>query len=273
MDTINRTLGARESRLLCSAAEKGFSVLTTDDAREIMGEEKVLLILSRLSKKRWLKRLEKGKYLILPLSAGPKGLYCEDGFVLADKLVSPYTIAYWSALNFYGYTEQIPYTVFVATTKRKKDLEIEDLGLRFKFVTILEKKFFGNKKRWIGSKQVIITDREKTIVDCLDHPQYCGGIVEATKGVWEGFTQRELEPKTVTEYADRMGNRTIFKRLGFLAETLSLPVDDFLPVWREKISTGYTLLCPLGLDDGEINTGWNLKINVDKNELTEWRFR
>ena len=248
MNTINRTLGARESRLLCEAKAKGVSVLTTDDAREILGEEKVRLLLSRLSKKRWLKRLEKGKYLILPLSAGPKGLYSEDGFVLADKLVSPYAIAYWSALNYYGYTEQIPHTVFVATTKRKTDLEIEELGLRFKFVTVLEKKFFGNKKRWIGDKQVIITDREKTIVDCLDHPEQCGGIVEATKGIWEGFRESELDPKTVTEYALDMGNRTIFKRLGFLAEVLSLPVDDFLPVWREKISTGYTLLCPVGLD-------------------------
>lgn len=272
MNTINRTLGARESRLLCSAAEKGFSVLTTDDAREIMGEEKVLLLLSRLSKKRWLKRLEKGKYLILPLSAGPKGLYSEDGFVLASSLVSPYAIAYWSALNFYGYTEQIPSTVFVATTKRKKELEIEDLGLRFKFVTVVEKKFFGNKKRWIGDKQVIITDREKTIVDCLDHPEQCGGIVEATKGVWEGFTQEELDPDRLTEYASRMGNRTVFKRLGFLAEILELPVGDFLELWKEKISTGYTLLSPLGLDRGEYNTRWNLRVNVDQNELTEWRF-
>ena len=207
MDTINRTLGARESRLLCEASSRGKTVLTTDDAREILGEEKVRLLLSRLSKKRWLKRLEKGKYLILPLSAGTKGLYSYDGVVLVDKLVSPYAIAYWSALNFYGYTEQIPSTIFVATTKRKKDLEIKEMGLRFKFVTVVEKKFFGNKKRWIGDKQVIITDREKTIVDCLDHPEQCGGIVESAKGVWQGFTQQELDPKTVTEYAPVRANR------------------------------------------------------------------
>lgn len=59
MSTQSRTLGAKESRLLSEAKAEGFSVLTTDDAREILGEEKVRLLLSRLSKNHCLLRFSK----------------------------------------------------------------------------------------------------------------------------------------------------------------------------------------------------------------------
>ena len=45
--------------------------------------------------------------MIIPLGA-EKGKYTLNEFIIGSLLVTPYSVAYWSALNFYGMTEQIP---------------------------------------------------------------------------------------------------------------------------------------------------------------------
>jgi predicted transcriptional regulator of viral defense system len=75
---------------------------TTNIQREVLW-----VILSRLDKKGWIERIEKGKYMIIPLGA-EKGKYTLNEFIIGSLLADPYCIAYWSALDFYGLTEQIP---------------------------------------------------------------------------------------------------------------------------------------------------------------------
>ncbi len=267
-----KTLGEDGARLLTSLSVAGKTVFTSEDAVQVLEDEvNVRLLLSRLEKKRWLKRLEKGKYLILPFEAGMEGKYSEHPFIIASTLVTPYAISYWSALNYYGYTEQIPGTIYVSSTKRRADLDIADLGLRFKFVKLTPSKFFGHHQIWIEERGLNITDREKTIVDCLDHPEYCGGIVEATKGLWYACSQEEIDLAKLTKYVDRMGNRSIFKRLGYLSEVLGLSIGGFLETWKARISSGYTLLDPVMPKGGSHDSRWNLQINVTGHDLTEWR--
>ncbi|KAF5437857.1 Transcriptional regulator, predicted component of viral defense system [Candidatus Methanophagaceae archaeon] len=96
--------------------------------------------------------------MIIPLGA-EKGKYTLNEFIIGSLLVNPYCIAYWSALNFYGLTEQIPNTVFLQTTARKKKQATEIFGVRYRIVRIKEEKFFGIRKEWIEDTQVNITDK------------------------------------------------------------------------------------------------------------------
>ncbi len=79
------------------------NVLSTTNIQK----EVLWVILSRLEKKGWIERIEKGKYTIIPLGA-EKGRHTLNEFVIASLLGTPYSVAYWSALTFYGLTEQIP---------------------------------------------------------------------------------------------------------------------------------------------------------------------
>ena len=88
-----------------------------------------------------------------------KGKYTLNEFIIGSLLVNPYCIAYWSVLNFYGLTEQIPNTVFLQTTARKKKQATEVFGVRYRIVKIKEEKFFGTRKEWIENTQVHITDK------------------------------------------------------------------------------------------------------------------
>ncbi len=107
MNTQNiRTLSTQETRLLNALSAAGKTVFTVEDALVAANGQSANLprLLSGLTHKRWLLRLERGKYLILPLSAGMEGLYTAHEFVLASRLVEPYAIGYWSALHYHGFT-------------------------------------------------------------------------------------------------------------------------------------------------------------------------
>ena len=71
----------------------------------------------------------------------------------------------------------------MATTRRKAEVTIEVLGLHFRFITLAPHKFFDIQTVTIKDQPVRITTPSKTLVDGLDRPDLCGGIVELAKGL------------------------------------------------------------------------------------------
>jgi len=269
-----KSLGSTEARLLLTLASQGKQVFTTDEAQAAIGSERhrVNKLLARLNDKRWVLRLQRGLYLILPFEAGPDGTYSVHPFLIVPHLATPYALAYWTALSHYNYTEQLPGTIFVATTTvpTSHELTIEELGLQYRLVTLVSHKFFGHRRVWIKGQGVTITERAKTVVDCLDHPEYCGGVVEAAKGLHEGLSQEHFAPEKLTEYAERMSNRAILKRMGYLVELLNLPVAGEIERWQSSLSAGYSLLDPLAGDHGSYDSRWRLRLNRSADDLTDW---
>jgi len=235
------------------------NIFTSQDVKKISDLDSDILkkILFRLEKKGWIERIEKGKYMIIPLEA-EKGKYTLNEFVIGSMLIQPYCIAYWSALNYYGMTEQIPTTVFIQTTSRKKKQILEIFGVKYKIIRIKQNKFFGQKKEWFENVQVNITDREKTIIDCLDKPQYCGGIIE----VFKALNESELDYKQLLKYAKKTNNTGVMRRLGYLADLLSLDIN--VP----KIKTrNYLYLDPTMPHKGPKISKWRLINNLPEGEL------
>lgn len=269
-ENVRAGLTRNESLLLSSLSEKGKTIFKIDDiATELKCSYKYAKVLANnLAKKKWIIVLRRGVYLIVPLSAGVKSRYTEHEFVIASFLVSPCYIAYWSALNFHGFTEQTPFTVFVATTRRTKNREV--LNTRYNFITLGKGKFFGFEPTAVGTYKINISDREKSLVDALDHPEYCGGLPEVAKSLWNAKERASMDK--IVSYAERMGNTAIVKRLGYLAESLSLGVDSgILLKMREMISPGMSALDPTRPKKGTYNTRWNLLLNVSKEALEELR--
>lgn len=239
-------------KLLNKLARK--RVFTIEEAAKITGLDRNTLkvLLSRLEKRGWVERIEKGKYIIIPLGA-EKGEYTLHEFIIGSLLVKPSAIAYWSALHYHGFTEQIPSTVFVQTTARKKKQDLRIFGVRYKIIRIKPEKYFGVEKIWIEEFQVPITDREKTVIDCLDKPRYCGGIIEVAKAFRE-----ELEGETLREYALRMNNSAVIRRLGYLCDYFGVNTDLPKPKTRN-----YILLDPTMPREGNVEGKWKIIANVE----------
>jgi len=265
-------LGPKEARFLTTFASQDKRVFTVEQAREFwMDAAYTTNVLGRLETGGWLHRLERGTYMIVPLEAGPDRAWSESALVIAPYLLQPAAIAYWSALHYWHMTEQVPRTVFVQSTSRKHLREKEVLGVPYRFVTVVEPKFFGVVERTLGGQPIYVTNREKTLVDAADRPDLSGGITQlaqALRVAWNDLDQQRLD-----DYLDLWPTGSPLKRIGYLVESLELPFSDRkerMARWRRSLSSGIVALEP-GYDGskGRIVTRWRLRVNVDET----WRRR
>ena len=262
-------IGTKEAELIANLSDRRIRVFSVADAAEIMAitRSSASDLVLRLLRKKKLIRIEKARYLIVPPEAWKTGEYTEEGIIIASQILKPYYISYWTALSFYGWTEQPSRTIFIATTRPKKTIESQ--GTNFRFVRLRSERFFGFSEQWVGNQKVSVADKEKTIVDCLDQPRYCGETVEVVKGLWNG--RHDLFFEKIIEYARKMNNGAIIKRLGFLMDTLEIHKPKLRKEMKKNMTSGYVALDPSSKMNGTHNKEWNLRINVNPDNLTEWR--
>lgn len=250
-------------RFLAAMAGQGKHVFRLEDAIPYWSSPHMARkALSRLVRRGWLKRLERGLYLIVPLDAGPTGQWSEDPLVIATQLAPEGAVSYWTALHYWGMTEQIPRTILIQTIRRRYKARDTILGVRYQFVVIVERKLFGVVTQIRDGLPIRITDREKTLIDALDRPDLCGGIVQ----VIEVLTSLEpLDWEKVDSYLDSLDSGAIYKRMGYLVEELDIGIPDqnrLLVKWKKRITKGIALLEPGLENSGPIDTRWRVRINV-----------
>ena len=234
-------------------------IFTFKDAKRIssVNNDVLKIILFRLERNGWIERIEKGKYLVIPLGSKKKE-YTINEFVIGSVLVDPSVISYWSSLNYHGLTDQIPKTVFIQTTSRKKNQNIEIFGIRYRIIRISAKKMFGLEKIWFGDEQLIFTDKEKTIIDCLDKLHYSGGIFT----IAEAIKNNDLDRKKIIEYAQRIGNSGVIRRLGYIYDFFDIPID--LPTVHTR---NYLYLDPTMPNKKICDRKWKLYTNANLGEV------
>lgn len=259
-ESIRKGLGASEAKIVSDMVAEGKRVFSIGELAQKAGSrEKARRIASRLVRKKWLERLGKGVYLVLELAAGSKPEWTEDSYYIASKLISPYYIGYYNMLGEYGWTEQIPSLVNVVTTKKLRSRVIH--GVRYNFITLSRKKFFGMARKSVRGREIMVSDPEKTLVDALDHPEYCGGIGEVAKAL---YNAKQVDWHKLIAYGERMRNGAIFKRLGYLLELMEIPLaEELKEKIRARITKGYAPLSPETPAEGRHDSRWNVLINVE----------
>jgi len=210
-------------------------------------------LVENLEHKVFLLRLERGKY-------------CRSTFrnesVIGTFLVNDGAIAYWSALNLHGLTEQFPNTLYIQTTRRKPAKVI--LGTPYHFVKIKEQKRGGISYNGYGSSKFAITDVEKTIVDCFDLPQYCEGYAELI----QAFGSADLNAQKMIQYCDMVANVAVTKRLGYLASLLQkADLEQFIAYALTKVNATYNQFDSLGTNTGSFNSQWRLRLNITEQDI------
>ncbi|MEZ4424279.1 MAG: type IV toxin-antitoxin system AbiEi family antitoxin domain-containing protein [Gemmatimonadota bacterium] len=262
-------LSAEEAAFLTTLAGDGRTLFTVEDAHAHWGDEtRARAHLHKLASKGWIERLERGKYIIIPLEAGPAREWSENPFLIAGELVEPAVVAYWTALHHWQFTEQMPRITYVQTTARKRVRRKTVLGITYQFVTVTERKLFGQKREFVGHRSYRITDPEKTLLDCLDRPDLAGGIHEVMKALRQ--TDR-IRWDVLDDYLAQMGAGAVAKRLGFLVERSDLAVPDreaHLTRWQAQLTSGLAKLDPSSpRDSHRIDTRWRIRVDLDEDLL------
>ncbi len=268
----NISLGPNEAKLLLTLAEKNISVFTAKDAKGILQttDSSATHILMNLVRKRRLQRIEKGKYLLIPDEAGVDRYWAEEPWVVVPHLVDEYYVGFWTAMNYWDMTEQIPYTIYVVTKKQKKKSSLKFGNQKFQFITLSEKKFFGVVEAKTNKTKFNISTKEKTIVDGLMYPKYCGGIPEVSKAMWS--VRKNIDWNEVLEFAKKVKVNVVLRRLGYLLSILEIENHISKSITKDLQRYPYHYLDPsTSKNKIEYSKEYGLIINRTKHELLGWK--
>lgn len=214
-------------------------------------KERVYNLLKTLQRNDLVKRIEKGKYLVLGFE--PERTLSRPNYI-GNKIVTPSYVSFWNALNFYGFTEQVPRRINFVTTKRKDDVTFE--GYRFKYVRLKPQRFFGYTRE--GEEfSFLIADREKAIIDSIFLPKYAGGMEETYKALKRAIN--DIEKDKLTDYAIKMENKSLCARLGFLLKSMGEKSEKL----KRNLPKSPIKLDPSKKKEGETDNEWKIYMNMD----------
>jgi predicted transcriptional regulator of viral defense system len=214
-------------------------------------------MLSRWSKKGWMSRIRRGLYVSVPLESRTADIPLEDPWLIADRLFSPCYIGGWSAAEYFDLTEQIFSTVMVMTVQKPRDRRPNIKGTEFILRTISEKAMFGLNPVWRGQVKISVSDPTRTILDMLVDPVLGGGI-RSVKDMFINYLRSENNNlDLLIEYAERLGNGAVFKRLGFLLEKVPSKKTKIIEQCRKRLTAGNAKLDST-LNNSRLITRWRL---------------
>lgn len=216
-----------------------------------------------LADRGWLDRVRRGVYLPVPLDSHRSGRAHMDPWVVGTSLFEPAYVAGWSAAEHWDLTEQIFRSVLMATSRRPRDRRPTLAGTSFVLHTVPLSKHFGLVPVWRNGSRIRVTDPAKTIVDVLSDPRWGGGIRSAAEMLDEYLYRDHRNDRALVEYGDLVGNRAMFKRLGYLLERRGPQVDLLLDACRARRSGGINDLDPSVRTGGPVVSAWGVRCNVD----------
>jgi len=218
-------------------------------------------LLRHLVTQGWLTRVQRGLYAAVPIEAEDPQAWRIDPWTIAATALSPSYIGGWTALHHWDLTDQLFATTVVITAKTVPRREREIGGARLELRHRPIRTLFGTRRVWREGIPVDVSDPERTLIDCLDDPSLGGGVRHLSEALGNWYAGSSRSTERLIEYADRLGNRTVFKRLGFLLEQLGIEDADLISACKARMSSGVSLLDPDRGARGSITTRWNLRIN------------
>jgi len=134
------------------------------------------------------------------------------------------------------------------------------------FVSVNEKSIWGIKEEWVTpNEKVRISDIEKTIVDALTHPEYCGGITDIAKGLW--LVKEKIEYQKLQDYIRKHNKNVVAKRLGYILEIFDIKQPELINQLREYVKDRYDKFDP-NLSEKRIDKNkWHLIDNIGQEQI------
>ena len=217
--------------------------------------------LARWAEDGWVRRVRRGLYIGVPVEAINPAAWSEDALLVASEVWSPCYFTGWTAAHHWALTEQVFRTTVLKTTERVRTSPVRLLGHEYMVSHISEHAFtWGLRTEWVADTRLRFADPARSIIDILDAPRLGGGIRHGAEVLVTFLDEHDWHQ--LVEYGDRLGNRTVFKRLGYLVESLDVGHEDLVSACQERVSAGISALDPDGPPGGRRVMRWGLRVNV-----------
>jgi len=248
--------------------ERGIYIITPRDLAALlqMPLARAYYFVRKLKARGWIMPVVGGRYLVVGFE--PYRVTTHP-FFIAVSLVIPSYVSFLTALNYYGLTEQVPFTIFVAATVKHRHVTFGQYT--FQYVHLKPLKFFGYSKIMDGDLPILMADPEKALLDSLDQIRYHygGAIDEVTKALFRGAQSASLDWSKLVDYAIRMKSKATCARLGYLHYQMGLSSPEFQRL-KEFLPQGFVPLDPTRPLSTEWNAEWKINVNVSRAELLDF---
>jgi len=199
------------------------------------------LVLTRLYRKKVIKRIEFGRYTL-----------CNLAQTVATNLVIPSYITGWYALKVHSLTEQLPQQIDVLTTKKKNNKIVVFSNEKIRYLTVNKKYLFEFFSEVSEQYTMNLASIEKTIIDCLYfNLAPTSVIIQAIK-----IAEDKISLDRIKKICLKLKNKQFLKKTGIIFDSMGYDLyKDF------KKYLDYN---PLIID----KTLYSL---LDKSKLKKWR--
>ena len=263
-----RTIGPRMAQLLNALHDRSQTTFTLLDVKEITGLEPALgsSLLNKAIRRGLVSRVKGGVYMVIPAELGSTVEYGGNPYLIARSLAGDAAcyLSYATAMEIHRMVTQPQLVIFVATTKRLRNRIVK--GTEFRFTSIKSEHFFGTTRHWVTKQEPVdISDLERTVIDGLHHPEYCGGVADVAKGLW--MRHQDMNAAKLVEYALRLKVGAVIRRLGFLLELYHIGSEQDLKALQKALTATYVRLDPILPKEGRHSARWRLQLNISPDEL------
>ena len=263
-----KTLGPQAARLVTELHEKRRTIFSISDVKEITGlaAKSARNFVGTLVQRGIVTRLKAGLFILVPFELGHEREYLGNPYVVARELAGArdYYLSHASAMDLHGMVTQPQLVVYVTTPRATRAQTI--LGTEFRFVRCKPEHLFGVAEHWVDkTEKVLVSDPERTVIDGLKQPEYCGGFTEVAKAFW--MRRREMNVERLVDYALRLDVGAVIRRLGFLLEGYGIDAPGELGRLRGRLTATYQLLDPTLPPEGRRSARWRIRVNVAPEEI------
>lgn len=271
MPFATRSLSPQESRVVLRMTEHGIKEIERGEIIDMLdispqGADHVIRSLRR---KGWLERASWGRYLLIPPEMGPDALGESNVLALAGRIAEPYYFGYGTAAMHHGFTTQHRRVIRLVTPVRTRHRRVLDTDVRI--VNPVPRKFFGFGPVDVLGHTVMMSDREKTAVDCIDRPDLAGGEGEAASVL--ATACRRINWHKAASYLERTSSKTLTRRFGWLAERAGANIPEDVRAHLRDLAkgSGKAFFGPRTPVPGAIGhqDSWQLTANVAHHELSD----
>jgi predicted transcriptional regulator of viral defense system len=263
-----KTLGPTAARLVTTLHEWGKPSFRLAEVSAITGlkSSSARSLVRKLVARGVASRLRPGLFNLVPFELGQEREYLGNPYVVARHLMGgrPYYLSHSSAMDLQGMVTQPQLVVHVTSPQPMRGRVV--LGTEYRFVRCKAEHFFGTSECWLDRREkVTVSDVERTVIDGLKQPEYCGGLTEVAKGLW--LRRADVDVAKLVGYALRLDVGAVLRRLGYLLEVYEIGALADAERLRSRLTRTYVLLDPLLPAEGRFLARWRLRLNVEAEEL------
>lgn len=263
-----KTLGRVSAKLITQLYDEGRTIFAVKDVIRIntASHSTAVKLISDLVKRKVIFRLKRGKYIIIPQELGLMDKFVGNWYVASREIANSrlYYIAYYSAMKHWGMATQPILKTFVVTPKRQ--YPPRSMADKISFIYVDKKHIWGVNREWATkNEKVRVSNIEKTIVDALFHPEYCGGITEIAKGIW--LVKDRIDFIRLLEYVKKYDKNVVSKRLGYILDVLGIVENKVTNELKKFVHARYDLFDPTVKKQNIDKNDWRLIDNIGKEQI------